>query len=209
MRQKNGKYLECKTCRKEIYRSLSQIKDDNYCSKKCHYNTVVKNCEVCGGEIKAKKGSQDRKRFCSRKCVGINAAKNKSFIENRNTIAWNKGIKLPYPVWNKGIPFPQISGENNNKWKGGITATNNKIRTSLEYKIWRRSVFERDGYTCVWCNDKGGWSKEKNKTIVLNADHIKPFAKYPEHRFDLDNGRTLCHDCHKTTDTYGTNGNTN
>lgn len=33
--------------------------------------------------------------------------------------------------------------------------------------------------------------------VVLQADHIKPFA------FAIDNGRTLCVACHKTTDTFG------
>ena len=35
------------------------------------------------------------------------------------------------------------------------------------------------------------------------ADHVKPWALYPELRYDLDNGRTLCVPCHKKTETYG------
>ena len=51
------------------------------------------------------------------------------------------------------------------------------------------------------------WNKGKKgcnggKTVTLNADHIKPFAYFPELRFAIDNGRTLCVDCHKKTDTY-------
>lgn len=88
----------------------------------------------------------------------------------------------------------KISGINHPAWKGGIISINEKIRKSLEYKLWRRAVFERDKYTCVWCKQKGG---------NLNADHIKPFALFPELRFALDNGRTLCIECHKRTDTWG------
>lgn len=86
------------------------------------------------------------------------------------------------------------SGDKSYSWKGGITDINKKIRASLEYKLWRESVYERDNFTCVWCGIRGG---------KLNADHIKPFAHYPELRFAIDNGRTLCVPCHKTTDTYG------
>ena len=70
-----------------------------------------------------------------------------------------------------------------------------RIRHSVEYKLWREAVFERDGYICIWCGDNRGGN--------LNADHIKPFSSFPELRFAIDNGRTLCEPCHKTTDTWG------
>lgn len=79
-------------------------------------------------------------------------------------------------------------------WKGGVSPINRRIRRSFEYRLWREAVFARDGWTCVWCGQVGG---------RLNADHIKRFSDYPELRFALDNGRTLCEPCHKTTDTFG------
>lgn len=88
-----------------------------------------------------------------------------------------------------------ISGENHWNWQGGKTDQKEAIRNSVLYKDWRRKVFERDGYACVECGDDMGGN--------LEADHIKSFAKHPELRFDINNGRTLCKDCHRKTPNYG------
>jgi len=86
-------------------------------------------------------------------------------------------------------------GDKSANWRGGITPLNMKIRNSLEYRLWRKAVFERDKDKCIWC----GSNKE------IQADHIKPFALFPELRFAIDNGRTLCEDCHRNTNTWGGN----
>lgn len=85
-------------------------------------------------------------------------------------------------------------GKNHWNWQGGITPKNMKVRNSLEYGLWRKAVFERDNYQCIW----GG----KEHGSKLQADHIKPFAQYPALRFAIDNGRTLCKLCHLKTDTW-------
>lgn len=61
-------------------------------------------------------------------------------------------------------------------------------RKTPQYAAWRTAVFERDGYRCAICGEVGG---------RLNAHHIKPFARYPDLRLDVDNGITLCEECHK------------
>lgn len=86
-------------------------------------------------------------------------------------------------------------GLNAANWQGGKTDEATLIRTSLSYKEWRLAIFQRDGFACVRCGDATGGN--------LQADHIKPFALYPELRLELDNGRTLCMSCHKATGTYG------
>lgn len=90
-------------------------------------------------------------------------------------------------------------GERSPLWRGGLTSKNQIIRHSKEYKLWRESVFKRDDYTCIWCGARG----ERKKHIELNADHIKSFSLFPELRFAIDNGRTLCVKCHRTTETFG------
>lgn len=93
----------------------------------------------------------------------------------------------------KGKPRFSQRGENHHQWKGGVDYENNKIRHSIEYRLWREAVFSRDNFTCQLCNQRGG---------RLEADHIKPFSLYPELRLAIDNGRTLCKPCHIKTDTY-------
>ncbi len=83
-------------------------------------------------------------------------------------------------------------------WRGGITPINKAVRSSWQYKEWRRKVFERDDYTCQDCGIRSG----KGVKVTLNADHIKPFSLFPELRLELSNGRTLCFECHKETPTY-------
>jgi len=95
----------------------------------------------------------------------------------------------------------RMRGSSSSFWRGGITEIHRKIRASLEYRLWRKSVFERDNYTCIWC----GIRNSKGVSVVLNADHIKPFCDYPELRFSIDNGRTLCRNCHLKTSTFGWN----
>lgn len=65
---------------------------------------------------------------------------------------------------------------------------NNFIRHSKEYSEWRKAVFKRDGYECQLCGKHGG---------KLNAHHKERFVDCPEKRLDIDNGITLCEDCHK------------
>lgn len=141
----------------------------------------MSNCEQCGASfIKKEKGQK----FCGYSCYWNYRKEQKLYPPSR------KG-KEP---WNKGKKYLAICGEKHHNWHGGTTKINKKIRESIEYKLWRESVFIRDNYTCVWCGKVGG---------EINADHIKPFAFFPELRFAIDNGRTLCLPCHKTTQTYG------
>lgn len=131
---------------------------------------------------------------------------------NKGRTPWNKGIKTGHIPWNKGKkgwmageanPFygkkhteetrAKMRGAKNGNWRDGASRKNDLIRKSVEYLDWKVQVFIRDGRKCVLCGS----------TDRIEADHIKPFSIYPELRFDVSNGRTLCQPCHKQTDTYG------
>jgi 5-methylcytosine-specific restriction endonuclease McrA len=61
-------------------------------------------------------------------------------------------------------------------------------RKSQEYNEWRSFIFQRDGWKCQHCQAIGG---------ELNAHHIKHYKDFPELRLNVNNGITLCLDCHK------------
>lgn len=86
---------------------------------------------------------------------------------------------------NKKIP----RGEKHWNWKGGVTKEHNLIRNSMEYVIWRNEVYKRDNYTCRLCN-----THCQKGNIV--AHHLQKFSDFPELRFIIDNGLTLCRKCH-------------
>ena len=77
--------------------------------------------------------------------------------------------------------------EKHPSWRGGTAKIDALYRTSKEYREWRLSVFERDKFCCCSCGNIGG---------ELNAHHILPFRKYLSLRLDINNGVTLCKDCH-------------
>jgi hypothetical protein len=93
-----------------------------------------------------------------------------------------------------------LIGENSPNWKGGVTPEHNKIRDSIESKLWIHSVFARDNWTCQKYGTKGG---------NLTAHHILNFSSHPELRFAIDNGITLSVKAHKEFHhKYGIKNNT-
>jgi 5-methylcytosine-specific restriction endonuclease McrA len=57
------------------------------------------------------------------------------------------------------------------------------------YKEFRIRVLNRDKRTCQMPGCK--------KKTRLQVHHIRPWAKNPHSRYDVNNGITLCKDCHK------------
>ena len=115
----------------------------------------------------------------------------------KGKIAWNKG-KTGLQKHSEETRKKQSQAHLKEKapnWQGGITPENARIRAGIEFRLWRESVFARDNWTCPKCEIRGG---------KLHPHHIKNFSEYPELRFAIDNGITLCQECHKQFHTiYG------
>ena len=85
--------------------------------------------------------------------------------------------------------FNVCKGENHPNWKGGISKLKRyRHFEDKQIKKWRLNIFTRDNFTCQNCGERG---------CLLNAHHLKSWANYPELRYKIDNGVSLCKDCHK------------
>lgn len=130
---------------------------------------------------------------------------------------WNKGTKGLMKAWNKGISVDcggkkfkigdkirlgkkhteeskkkmsdSLKGRKAwNKGLGSKTSENDGARDSIEFRLWRESVFARDNWTCKKCLVQG---------FKLHPHHIRNFAEEKELRFAIDNGITFCEKCHR------------
>lgn len=120
--------------------------------------------------------------------------------------SWLKGKKMPRDMVEKSrlkrigrkdslevrlrkreIQLERVRRGEHNLYKGGITSVNKRIRGGIHYRLWREAVYARDNWTCQRCGKRG---------VFLHPHHIKNFAQYPKLRFAIDNGITLCKECH-------------
>jgi len=90
-------------------------------------------------------------------------------------------------------------GKEHHNYIHGNAERNRNDRRNPKYKDWRDSVFNLDKYRCQKCGDKKGGN--------LIAHHLNSFHAFPDERFDISNGGTLCEKCH--TDFHNMNGYTN
>ena len=132
-------------------------------------------------------------RFCSKRCwYKHNIGKNNPFFGKRLPFYTNRSdtkhtletkLKISYSSTKNAK-----KGSESNFWRGGISDENNRLRHSKEWAFWRLKIFERDNYTCQNCKIPAG---------RITPHHICNFADYPNLRFSIDNGITLCEKCHK------------
>ena len=141
------------------------------------------------------------------KILSDETRKKMSLAQKGRKITWANKISEA-KIGKKRKPFSEehkrkigeaLKGEKSYRWKGGITSEHQKVRDSIEYKAWRLDVFERDGFTCKNCNEKGGY---------LEAHHIENFHTNIEMRTTINNGITFCKKCHrKFHSIYGNKNN--
>lgn len=182
----------CDNCGEEIEKIPSSFEglEHHFCSSACFYAwkrsqpseaKVHITCSICGKEFERYQSCVTGSHvFCSQQCHGEFMAKNR------------RGERAP-------------------RYIDGRTPLRLLLKNSAKYAVWKKEVLLRDGFKCVDCGIKSGF---------LHAHHLLPFSvilgaflkQYKdigdktklvsmafqyEKFWDVDNGVTLCIDCHQ------------
>lgn len=100
------------------------------------------------------------------------------------------GKKRPDMIKNNPMKRPEIVkkfiGKNHPRWVKDRTKLKRQDRRDNPlYAEWRLKVWKRDGFRCK-INNKDCRGK-------IETHHILRWNSYPELRYEIDNGITLCH----------------
>jgi len=129
--------------------------------------SVKSKCPICKGEMPKYIKRGGIRKYCSSKCS-----------------------KIDHPITTEQAKQAQKTRFKDHVYK---SHQNDIARGKTEYKEWRKSVYERDNYSCQKCGARSG----NGHAVELHPHHIKPFASYPDLRYEVSNGVTLCKDCHR------------
>ncbi len=102
----------------------------------------------------------------------------------------HQGFKKGISSWSIGLTartdkrIENKSGKNHYRWIEDRKIINKGERNNPEYKQWVRKIKNRDDWKCkIKSNDCKGYC------IV---HHILPWRDYPNERYNINNGITLC-----------------
>jgi hypothetical protein len=155
---------------------------------------LTKLCERCFKDINyaSHRGDQYlRRRFCSLDCkataftgvkrdpaIGAKVTATKLARRYHHTDEW----KRAHSARMKG----KFRAETSWRWKSNRSEIelNRSRRWSAEYRDWRTAVYLRDDYKCRMMTPDCG--------VKLEAHHILSWKDYPELRYQINNGITLC-----------------
>lgn len=166
----------------------------------------AKLCKTCGVIFKSQNYNAKQK-FCSKKCVPPwNKGKTGVQVSPRKglTNCYSDETRKKMGLKNLGRKMSlEVKLKISKKLTRGNTPLLHAIRKSFLYRKWHQTIMTRDNYTCQNCNNRGGILQidhhpimfieliKKNKIVSLTQ------ALESQALWDIENGRTLCIDCHR------------
>lgn len=193
----------CQKCGSK--RNKNNYKHGYYCKDKI-YHCIEPDCneEVCGPDRRCKKHGY--------KVGALKRIKPKQPKPIYHCIEPNCDKEVS--GYNKLCPSHARRGDRGSNWRGGITSLVSLIRHLPESKQWRKSIFTRDNYTCQDCGKRGIeiHPHHKKQFAIILQEFLQQYSQFSpiedketlvrlaityEPFWDINNGITLCKDCHK------------
>lgn len=176
---------------------------------------VLSRCVKCGYEREIIPYSYFSRKASCAKCAGTYKVTTSEYREELRSKGWDLPEGVEYVNKDTPIlhmcPYGHITLKKPGNWRSGFgceicmredfseryrgvnlvtgeelsperLAELEEERKSPEYARWRNDVLERDGHACVLCDSRSD----------LNVHHLYSFTNFPDLRYDLDNGVTLC-----------------
>jgi len=150
-------------------------------------------------------GLKQSKETRKKRSIALKGKKrSKKSLENLLIANRKNGLKK------KGIMPKNLSslhGKNHWNWKGGISKINKMCRSTKEYLQWRSDIFQRDNWICQTCHKENCFVEAhhiKGFSVIIKENNIKSLddARKCDELWNLNNGVTLCKECHSLTDNY-------
>ena len=94
-------------------------------------------------------------------------------------------------------------GKNNPNWNGGATSFIKQIKNCFKFRQWKLGVLKKDNKICQHCGSIKNLETHHIKEFltILKENKIETLeqALNCEELWDLNNGLTLCKECHNKT----------
>lgn len=175
----------CLKVREAYYRSVRNDQTCHACANGIKNSKPIPEGSVFG-RLTVLSAIKFTESLCQCECGNTSIVRNDSLVSGHTRSCGCLRSENALRIGRKTIIKWRRNGHPN--WKGGITSERRRFNASKKAKVWRTSVFERDNYSCQICGQRGG---------TLNAHHVKQYATHPDLRLDVDNGITLCEECHR------------
>ena len=196
-RRMNDKILmQCKKCGHVMPKRIHSVIDRDY------------GCAKCSGRLPI--DTETFREILRRDAPGYELLSEVEYGYKKCKIRCDKGHEYevkPSNFINSGYRcqkcfFERYRGEGHPNYRSDLTKAERESNRDIHgYSTWQIEVKKRDNFVCQCCGDKRGRN--------LVSHHLDGWDNFRDKRLDVDNGVTLCEDCHKDFHgKYGYGGNT-
>jgi len=184
--------LTCSNCSKKFKRLNFHEAKVRFCSKKCESKYKKKDkikfsCANCGDEIRRIKSQANSDYYC----CSVECRNQYQTAENHPRYST---VEIECDYCSKSFErTPSEMAKHKNYCSEECyhaSVKTDRDENKHEHKIWRNNVRERDEWQCQNCGYVGD---------RIEAHHIDSWQENPQKRFELDNGISLCIECHYLT----------